>query len=527
MKKKILSLAVAAGLAGAVAGTAQAGMHINDKGLGEALIFPFYSAENGNMTNIHIVNTTNLTKAVKVRFIEGMNSEEVLDFNLYLSPEDHWSGSIYLDQTGAREGSENAVLVTTDNSCTVPMLGKARGLTSAQKTNYGVSDADVDGWTVPAVANYAESEAVVNGGGAIVRRQPFTNFQYVNNGDSTRMDRTREGYIEIIEMGTLDPDFGFGDDAEHNANGMPNDCGALVSAWATAPAGAWAQNALEEVSGNTGGLYGYASVINVEDGTSFGVDAVAIDSMTDGLTVLHAAPGTILPSLAQAEVTSTVFDGSVATDTTFSAGIDAVSSLFMVNTLSHDFVVDPSLNASTDWVITMPTKRFYVENGDNPFTATWSEASKACEPVSMTHWDREEAFIAAPNIDAGFSPMPDVDTTSPDANLCTEVSIIDFAGQNGLKSSDRITYGFTPDYETGWARLSFRGADLNDPTQVGADASNPYGNRTLSGVGLTFQGLPAVGFAVQKVTNDGVREGVVMNYGSASVLKSTTDNIAQ
>lgn len=43
MNKKILSLAVAAGLTGVVAGTAQAAMHVNDKGMGEALVYPFYS----------------------------------------------------------------------------------------------------------------------------------------------------------------------------------------------------------------------------------------------------------------------------------------------------------------------------------------------------------------------------------------------------------------------------------------------------------------------------------------------------
>ena len=32
--------------------------------------------------------TTSLTKAVKVRFLDGKNGREVLDFNLFLSPAD-------------------------------------------------------------------------------------------------------------------------------------------------------------------------------------------------------------------------------------------------------------------------------------------------------------------------------------------------------------------------------------------------------------------------------------------------------
>ena len=82
MKKQAMSLAVTAALlGGAVSATGQS-MFINEGGLGETLIYPFYSANGGNDTYVHIVNTTARTKAVKVRFIEGQNSDEVLDFNL-------------------------------------------------------------------------------------------------------------------------------------------------------------------------------------------------------------------------------------------------------------------------------------------------------------------------------------------------------------------------------------------------------------------------------------------------------------
>ena len=37
---------------------AHAAMYVNERGTDETLIFPFYSAENGNNTNINIANTT-------------------------------------------------------------------------------------------------------------------------------------------------------------------------------------------------------------------------------------------------------------------------------------------------------------------------------------------------------------------------------------------------------------------------------------------------------------------------------------
>ena len=79
MKKQAMSLAVSAALLGGAV-SATGSMYIDDGGLGETLIYPFYSAVGGNDTTINIVNTTNLVKAVKVRFIEAQNSQEVLDF---------------------------------------------------------------------------------------------------------------------------------------------------------------------------------------------------------------------------------------------------------------------------------------------------------------------------------------------------------------------------------------------------------------------------------------------------------------
>ena len=83
MNRKNLTAAVLAGLAGVagIAGTAQA-VNLNPDGLGQVLIYPYYTANDGNQTILSVVNTTDQAKAVKVRFLEGFNSREVLDFNL-------------------------------------------------------------------------------------------------------------------------------------------------------------------------------------------------------------------------------------------------------------------------------------------------------------------------------------------------------------------------------------------------------------------------------------------------------------
>lgn len=144
MNRKNLTSAVLAGLAGVagIAASAQA-VNINPDGLGQVLIYPYYTTRGGNTTLVSVVNTTDNAKAVKVRFLEGQNTREVLDFNLYLSEYDVWTAALLdgsavdtecnitnglVDNQGnpleGADGGQCGVphLLTTDTSCTVPYL---------------------------------------------------------------------------------------------------------------------------------------------------------------------------------------------------------------------------------------------------------------------------------------------------------------------------------------------------------------------------------------------------------------------
>lgn len=512
MKKKILSLAVAAGLVGAVS-AAQAEMHINPNGLGEALIYPFYSAENGNDTLVSIVNTTGLTKAVKVRFIEAMNSQEVLDFNLYLSPEDVWTGVITANPRG-----DGAIIRTADTSCTVPQLG------------------------LNAAPGYPQFNGWIEDG---VRNQPFVNYKYGVEGKDPYnpeedlvpdaapfrgLDRTLEGYIEVIEMGQLDPeDGGFGEAAVHTPEGVPNDCGLLVKAWTEGGTGngTWLSDSQVDLlqgedgwAANAGGLYGYGVVVNVPEGTAAGYDAIAIDGFNsdEALENLHFRPGFETPSLQNANRLATIFDGTTAVEALFDTGADAVSALIMSTSIANDYVTDPSINANTDWVITMPTKRFYVQGSSAlpPFTDVWTTSASpavagACEPIVYQYWDREEANITPEEVvnPPLPSPLPPfIPEEIVGINLCTEVTVVSFGDDSALNASERIRLGLsTGDYTEGWARISF----------------DNHSSRILPSLdGVELSGLPVVGFAVFEYQN-GAINGVLSNYGSSATHKSEVE----
>ncbi|MBK8284739.1 MAG: hypothetical protein IPK97_07490 [Ahniella sp.] len=158
MKKNALTNAVIASIAG-VAGIASVAnaVNLNPDGLGEVLVYPYYTVNGGNTTLVSVVNTTGAGKAVKVRFVEGKNSREVLDFNLYLSPYDVWTGSIFaIDATGP------AHLLTTDNSCTARWSRTTRpvwlwaapalSLSVTSNTCWATTTAPTMTWVVPVKA---------------------------------------------------------------------------------------------------------------------------------------------------------------------------------------------------------------------------------------------------------------------------------------------------------------------------------------------------------------------------------------
>ena len=107
MKKNVLALSIAAmigglGFAGAasadvvrMATSTATALELAEGGVGHALVVPYFNAQNGNMTVLHVVNTDTANgKAVKVRFRGAANSDDILDFQVFMSPGDVWTGAV-------------------------------------------------------------------------------------------------------------------------------------------------------------------------------------------------------------------------------------------------------------------------------------------------------------------------------------------------------------------------------------------------------------------------------------------------
>ena len=479
-KQKSLFAALAGlGVLGVV-DSAQA-VHINQDGLGQALVYPYYTVRatasgNAYVTLLTVVNTTASAKAVKVRFLEGKNSREVLDFNLFLSQYDVWTAGIVAAGTGAG-------VFTADRSCTTPSL---RSRTAANP-------------------------------------ERFRNGAYLGDGGGDGLDRTNEGYFEILEMGSIVGGSDLEESVTHNSdlNAGPNastpDCTGLPVT----------DSFPSDLAAPSGGLMGTASLINVSEGTDYSYDAVALDGWS--LTPNWSGPGSVLPRLSDASpAVSVVIDNSAvggrAVRTQWGSGRDAVSAIMMRSHVYNEYTVEPNIKAATDWVVTMPTKRFYVSSGTGnaarPFQSNF-RSTGSCDTINLVYYDREEQ---TPGAIIDFSP-----TTPESRSLCWEANVLTFTAGGAsvttstvLRSTNVANVGLLTNFINGWADLSFP-LDGSIPTAHNMPA--PAGATTiidinsgsvLSGQTVTYFGLPVVGFAVQSYTNGSLPVGgstVLSNYG--------------
>lgn len=473
MKKKLSQAIAVATLVGA-AGAANAAMYVNDKGLGDVLLYPLYSADAGNDTYFSVTNTTGEFKAVKVRMLEHKNSQEVLDFNLYLSPYDQWSAAITLNSAG------NPVIKTYDTSCTYGSVGSA-----------GVQ---------------------------------FRNFEYRLDSDES-LARAAIGHIELIEMGNLDKDFELMPgvtvaDAIEHVDGVPGNCGVIKQAFEHKDGG-WKSDVnvgLTPTADGASGLYGTGSIINVDGAWQASYDAVALANTYDALAasygVRHALAGTIDPDFSKLTPEIVLFNGTNAVtyeltdDNKVAAGFNAVSALLSKSAIMNDYVAGAGLNAQTDFVITFPTKKTYVNGPDapvSPFTQAWkSWESQACESVNLNYWDHEENQIT-PEVD-DFSPPRPVDEAN--YQLCYETNFLHVGADSNLFGGDEghQALKLEPGYEKGWINIDF-------VTEDGAHVLDSEAEE------VTFEGMPVIGFSTIAVQNGDVG-GLLSNYASTYEHKS-------
>ena len=389
-------------------------MNVNPGGTGDALIYGYYNAR-GSFDYIKVVNTsTTQGVAAKVRFREGRNSNEVLDFAICLSPADQWTGWVL-------EGSATgpATLVWWDND-------------------------------TPTAPDPNGNNIVTDNLGVMV---PFA-YGATGAASSVTIDDTKEGYFEIIG-GSAWTD-------THLTSGLtrvvatPEEC-------TTA--------ALEGITDSTSNvqvpntLMGNAYIFNIADGA--GTYAYNATPLAD------FANTPILISLASDSAPRL----SDATDVNANAtGIDEVNYVLTKNQMYAIYDIQAILGNQTDIINTFPTKRLSIEllSANGPFnddadisasTGAIIDAVDRCEAVTITIFDDAEN---SPESTTGFSPGE-----TEELEKCDEVSLITIGSvASSLLDSNLVQFNLNnAGFELGWLIENFTGAgrstEINGVTASG------------------------------------------------------------
>lgn len=536
MKKNVLALSIATmvgglGLSGA-AMAAPATFSVNESGAGIIQIVPYFTAQDGNATVLHVVNTdTDNAKAVKVRFRGASNSDDLLDFQVFLSPGDAWTGLASANAEGRLQ------LVTNDSSCTLPASVRTDGVTLAP---------------LDRLSNRLWDTA------------------------EKKHAQTREGYIEILEMATIP--------AHTKTTGltavetlytavkhvkkdgkMQAPCtasaftfldsiknGAFVGTVAS-PTVAEAGTTLDAPKGTlTASWY----IMNVAKSTTFSGSATAL-ALKETTPVQVAIPvyapqkAQIASGLVTADplIASKIIDQqdfdvpdlstpllSPAAATVAAALVEAskqasnLSAALNRATVGNQFYQDAGLNAATDWVFSMPTRRYLVAanydaekyikgtvldgvnatgaavasagNTANYIVRNKSAAASAnngtignkfnvdgnitvnaqgqicVQAAGQTFYDREEDSVKD-----GHVVSPGI---AKKLNLCGEVHVATFGAKSPLGASIAQS-SFQTDFGAGWGVVDF-----------GTGADN---------------GVPVLGAAFTAAKNPNAAAGMVGNYG--------------
>jgi hypothetical protein len=331
MFRSLIALLAAAALAGSAHAQQQpkgaaTALELNPSGLGHLLVVPYFNTQGGNATLVNLFNASDKDKVVKIRYRSAGNGDDLFSFQVFLRARAAWTTNVSTGANGL------PALIGVDRACTLPA------------TVIGVPFRTTR-------LNPALTAAV-------------------------RANEAREGYIEIIAM----------------ADVIPNTALSAAIAY-RAPAPLCTPSVLDgltrfdaQLAPPTTGLMANWILINVPQTTTWSGEAVAYEARANGIASTGNNvffPQTAAP-LTAAEVTQYTADplynfaqgGPIVapasmdlpdlstpyTATVASPQQQATELSFEIAAQQTvvEYLTDPNIQASTDLVLSMPTRRYHV-----------------------------------------------------------------------------------------------------------------------------------------------------------------------
>ncbi|MDD2846594.1 MAG: cell surface protein [Rhodoferax sp.] len=482
MKKNLLALSIAAmvgglsGVANAAVGTDTVGARLisntaafgklpapaaalaattmsnSTTGIGHVLFVPYFTTQGTHATLLNLVNNDQTNgKAVKLRFRGAANSDDLFDITIYLSPGDVWAANVSAN-------GELSALSTNDTSCTLPSIAQIKETAGKFSTNR--------------VLNNAAAE-------------------------------TREGYVEILNMADVVPGSALFTATKHVAGKAP--CTQAVMDLQAKPL--VANDAVNDpvtrgYSWPTGGLSANWTIVDVGTKASYSGEALAVRA-TPTATVNQAGAANLVFS---PQTTERVINAATLTadpllqlvngpvrpasydfpdlSTPYTAGsvtpevqANELAAALETFSVSNEYITDPVVSFATDWVFSMPTRRYAVALNYETKAMVFNNGVARNFTAANTSLNKDKTRIC---VDAGqlvaFDREEQSRTSfviSPDDILkfCGETSVLSFNGKESVLNAKLAVNNVPTTFTDGWLNIG------------------------TSGLG---NGLPIVGYAVGK-----------------------------
>jgi hypothetical protein len=348
-------------------------------GIGHILVVPYFTAQNGNATVLSLVNTDETNgKAIKVRFRGASNSDDILDFTLLMSPGDVWNGLV-----NASNPNAIAAFSTTDKTCTIPPISASGQPFVTNRIDPQLSASDIakntrEGYIE--IFNMADIPPLT-GTAASTSNSALYNTIKHNNGVAAC-----DGTVLTAAL--------FSDtavEATAASRGLATPTTGLLGNWTiinvplttTFTGSATAVRALSGFDGLGNGLDGRGNYVLFPQTstTVVGPDAFTADpslrvnaftskdgvGVTAGLVAAPVIPAAFfdLPDLSTPYITNAGLQTAIAasafgSETAPRAQASILTTALAVSSIKNEYTTEPSVTGATDWVFSMPTRRYSV-----------------------------------------------------------------------------------------------------------------------------------------------------------------------
>jgi hypothetical protein len=454
-------------LAAALAMCASAhAVHLSTNGTGQVLLFPYYNAQTNNQTLISMVNTTSAGKVLNVRILEAYNSRAVYTFNVFLSPFDTWTGAIY---PFARSNSETVgAIASFDESCTVPRIANTETSTEVRQ---------------------------------FTRLRYFSDFNPPQmDGGPTSFERTLEGHIEVVELSSIGP----GQLFDLINRKSEADCTTVSQA-----IGFSSPLIATGVSAPTGGVYGSAAILDLQEGSYINYNATALDGFSN-VTLMNSLSidRPLLDFAAPAQADYFVGGKLVRSTWPTTQRVDAVSAVLMADKLYGEWSYEASLDASSEWVVSFPTKSYYTDRsvaGSSPIAPfTQLTFAAACDSATVSLFNRAgKTFPTGIVFDPPLSAIP--------RRFCNSVNVRSFGTGSQLSRTFRSAFAVRENPAAPRSEQQ-AGSAVYDFTSEHRMRPSLEGHVNI--------GLPIIGFQAIQILNQNA--STAKNYGGAFDLRKSS-----